>query len=203
MDPLAEQEKSKYERIWSFPDYRECSPGLRLVDRFLERTSLTPSHLVIDFGVGSGKAAAEIKKRVGCRVVGIDIAKNCLDEGIEIDKLIVGNLWELKEILRALDEFYFWRGYPDPTKVVGYCTDVMEHIPEEKVGLVLDTIRATRCEVVFNIALFHDGFGERLIGEPLHLTVKPKAWWVEKLGSVFRAVVPFGDDNEGLFHCFS
>jgi hypothetical protein len=34
--------------------------------------------------------------------------------------------------------------------------------------------------VFLGIALFPDGFGPKVLGRPLHLTVKPADWWREQ-----------------------
>lgn len=34
------------------------------------------------------------------------------------------------------------------------------------------------------IALFPDGFGPKMLGEPLHLTVEPPAWWFKQFTAV-------------------
>ena len=62
-----------------------------------------------------------------------------------------------------------------------FCCDVLEHIPPEKVDAVLQTIlRSTDRGGLLTIAHYPDSMGSR-IGETLHLTVKPWAWWAERL----------------------
>jgi len=55
----------------------------------------------------------------------------------------------------------------------------MEHIPEKDVDKVLRNITKSAEKVFFNISLLHDSCG-KLIGEDLHLTVKPAGWWIQK-----------------------
>lgn len=61
----------------------------------------------------------------------------------------------------------------------GYCTDVMEHIPPDKVAQVLDNILQASQHVFFSISTIADRCGA-MIGETLHLTVQPYAWWLEQ-----------------------
>jgi len=64
-------------------------------------------------------------------------------------------------------------------EVYGYCTDVMEHIPPDKVDRVLDHILKAAQHVFFSISTQEDNCGE-LIGETLHLTIESYGWWLKK-----------------------
>lgn len=165
---LREQERDKYEKMWGFEQYRKNSPGERLVDDAIARMKMKGG-TVLDFGCGTGRAAQAFADK-GFTVAGIDIADNCLDEGIEIP-LFVQCLWE---------PFGLSGDY-------GFCTDVMEHIPPEKVDAVLQNIACSVDRCYFQIATFHDGMG-KLIGDTLHLTVKSAPWWRDKLAEHFHFV---------------
>ena len=170
MDELSLREQDKYRRMWAVEGYRKCSPGENVLDNF---TSFTRSGVSIgDFGVGCGRAAQALKDK-GFHVVGVDITCECLDPGIDID-FIEASLWDLPEDLNV---------------DIGLCTDVMEHIPPEKVMDVFNNIFMC-CEIgcYFQIATFKDGFGSR-IGETLHLTVQPWVWWQERLEKVWPQVI--------------
>ncbi len=167
-------EKAKYERMWEIDDYRAFSPGLfaleqlRLAEGFREMGVRT----ILDAGCGSGKFMRAILERHSAdfTVRGFDIAGNCLDpwfDGRQAELLTLGCLWEENAL-------------PGPNDAV-VCTDVLEHIPTDLVPAVLANLRAAAAKVVFlGIALFPDSFGPKVIGAPLHLTVKPPAWWLEK-----------------------
>jgi hypothetical protein len=58
----------------------------------------------------------------------------------------------------------------------GYCIDVMEHIPTGDVDAVVHNIMASAETVFFQISTVNDKMGS-LIGQHLHLTVKPHLWW--------------------------
>jgi hypothetical protein len=66
---------------------------------------------------------------------------------------------------------------------MGCCADVMEHIPPDR---VLDVLKNNHkvCEVVvYKIANFPSVFQ----GRRLHLTLRPRHWWLEQL-EIFGAV---------------
>jgi SAM-dependent methyltransferase len=174
------EERDKYERMWRVDEYRGNSPGEQLVDVAISELGMKPGESVIDFGCGPGRATQRLKN-LGFDVLGIDIAENSRDKGIDVP-FRLGCLWDLPDDIAPAD----W----------GLCCDVMEHIPPEKVGSVLQNIRAkTKRGVLFNIAFFHDGFGN-VIGERLHLTVQPREWWLDRL-KVFwpNTVVIEADDR--------
>jgi hypothetical protein len=178
----AESEQYKYEKAWEHGAYRNYSPGESIVQYYINRCSPRPGRL-IDFGAGTGRAALELHKR-GYDVSMVDIATNCLDHQVrsEIgDRLVVGNLWGKLDLPKAPE---------------GFCTDVMEHIPPERVDAVIDNIIGLCDRVFFQICLVDDRFGDE-IGEHLHLTVQPYEWWLEKL-SGYGTVIGSGQMNHAI-----
>ena len=176
-------ERAKYETMWNIPRYRMYSPGERLVDFFLSRVNVTDKHVVIDFGCGSGRAASKIQTITGATVVGLDIATNCLDPDIKIE-LIECCIWETV-----------------PKGDVGYCTDVMEHIPPEHIDAVLKNIHDNiDGETFFQICTQPAGFGkdQDLV---LHMTVRGASWWKRKLEEYFK-VREWSEGNTG-FTCIA
>jgi hypothetical protein len=174
-DPdLVLAEKAKYETVWQHDDYRSFSPGLYS----LEHLSLVACfrklgvRTILDAGCGSGKFMRRILEQYSAdfTIRGFDIAANCLDPwfaGREAELLTNGCLWDPAAL-------------PRPNDAV-VCTDVLEHIPTDKVPAVLANLRAAATRVVFlGIALFPDYFGPKFLGKPLHLTVKPPEWWREQ-----------------------
>jgi SAM-dependent methyltransferase len=178
---LIDAERTKYERMWEFPEYRKNAPGERLVDDAIKKMAMK-SGTVIDFGCGTGRAAQAFADK-GFAVAAIDIAENCLDEGVDIP-VFVQCLWEPI----GLSGDY------------GFCTDVMEHIPPEKVDDVLENIACAVDRCYFQIATFKDGMG-RLIGDTLHLTVKPAGWWKDRLESHFDSVDVEQRNGGVIAHC--
>lgn len=177
--PIEIREKNKYTRMWRIDEYRE-SPGLELVDDFFEQMS--PSGKVIDFGCGSGKSAKAFMDK-GLSALGVDIAPNCLDKDVRIP-LCLAPLWNLPEIKGDF----------------GFCTDVMEHIPTDKVDDVLSSIRRCVDNCYFQISTVPDKFGQ-CIGETLHLTVKSPDWWEKKISRLWKDVSRRDKGSSCLFVC--
>ncbi len=173
-DDLILAEKAKYESVWQHDDYRTFSPGLHA----LEHLNLIGCfrklgvRSILDAGCGSGKFMRRILEQYSAEftIRGFDIATNCLDPwfaGREAELLTTGCLWDPAAL-------------PRPNDAV-VCTDVMEHIPTDKVPAVLTNLRAAATHAVFlGIALFPDYFGPKFLGKPLHLSIKPPEWWREQ-----------------------
>lgn len=179
MDPLANEEKLKYDRIWnSFPEYREQSPADYLTPTFLLyfQKKIKKGETVIDFGCGPGRSSLPLLE-AGLKVHLVDISEDCLDPEIFLSHLqskvqfTHSCLWSLPAQLSAAE----W----------GICFDVMEHIPESKVDDVLKGIseRITK-GALFSIFLAPDQFGQT-IGQKLHLTIQSADWWKKKLKKYF------------------
>ena len=178
MDEIAERERNKYERMWNVSAYRNHAPGESLANYAFATMKMRKGDKLIDFGCGTGRPAAQFQ-RLGASVTGIDHATNCLDQGVNITFL----------------QCCLWNLPPDLLCDYGYCTDVMEHIPPEKVDDVLSEIRrVVRNKVFFQIATFPDGMGKR-IGETLHLSVHGPEWWSAKLSKHWGSVIVNGTRN--------
>ena len=159
-------ERTKYETIWQFGSYRKFSPGLESVDRFMSIIDPKPGRTLCDFGCGEGKAGLEFEKR-GLKVSYVDITDSALHPDIDRDKFTRGPIWR----------------YAGPKFDLAYCCDVMEHIPTEFTMLTLDKIISSAAISWFQICNVPDEFG-RLIGEPLHLTVRPFTWWRDRISEI-------------------
>lgn len=165
---LKTQERRKYEKIWTLDEYRINSPGERNIHDVDD--TIPKGSKVIDFGAGTGRAAHKLHKD-GYTVVMIDLADNCLDKEVKRDigpnfRFVQACLW---------DELHIKGDY-------AYCTDVLEHIPPEKVTAVLSNIFKACKHGYLNISTVEDYFG-KVTGEPLHLTVMPWSWWVDQVNS--------------------
>ncbi len=174
-DAQIETERRKYEQVWTSQEYRQFSPGLRgaqlvnLIDYFRDHHVRT----ILDAGCGSGQLMRQLITDYGEEfdVHGFDISANCLDPFFDSRReevLTVGCLWNLAEYGRVYDGVI--------------CTDVMEHIPTDKVPATLSNLQQCTGKAGYlGIALFPDGYGQKLLGEPLHLTVKEPAWWITEI----------------------
>lgn len=176
-DTAAEREREKYEQMWQCDAYRTFSPGLHALEKLdlVSQLRALGVRSLLDAGCGSGKFMRRILEQHGAEftIRGFDIAGNCLDPwfaGREAGLLTTGCLWDEGAL-------------PAPNDAV-ICTDVMEHIPTDRVPAVLRNLRAaaTRC-VFFGIALFPDAFGPKVLGTPLHLTVQSADWWAEQIAA--------------------
>jgi hypothetical protein len=174
MLPTFTDEQKKYIKCWDVDQYREYSPGKEAVGTFLEAASPSEGETIVDWGCGSGKGSKELYD-AGLDVTMLDFAFNCLDQDIK-------ELAEENDRLRFV-EHDIGEAITLPS-TYGYCVDVMEHIPEERVDAVLDTILNNSTHVFFEISTQDDVFGHHQdIDEDLHLCVHDYQWWLEKLVS--------------------
>ena len=164
MDELEQRERTKYERMAAQEGYHG-SFGLQFLQDALSQLNLKAGDKLWDFGAGTGKCILAFRQ-AGIEADGFDITKDRIEQ--DADKFITQTtLWDLPKDAIPRD----W----------GFCSDVMEHIPTEKVDDVLKGIsRLNKRGMYFTISLVHDNCG-KLIGEPLHLTVMPSSWWGAKL----------------------
>lgn len=160
-DPLLEREKAKYDRIWRLDEYAERSPGYRMLKPALQWLGPPPGASFIDLGSGSGQAAQALHE-LGYNVEGFDLCEHA--NRVFTGKIHIGTLWDMP-----------YMGRYD----YGYCVDVMEHIPPEKVGSVLRNIRSrVRHSCFFQIARFEDHFGDEEHGQ-LHICLRDPDWWAK------------------------
>ena len=181
----AAQERDKYAEIWTFPEYRKFSPGMENVERFMSVMNPVPGSSIIDIGCGEGKAGLEFGRQ-GLKPWWLDITGAALDPEVDRRKFIEAPLWGIGTRFSSVRWDY------------GFCCDVLEHIPTEYTMLCLDRILAA-CDVAWlQIALCEDEFG-KLIGEPLHLTVRPFDWWLIRLGTLGKVQDARDLLNSGLY----
>ena len=164
-EPPEMTEDEKYRAMWEHDAYRNVSPGEGFAETFVEVCKPRKDQLVIDFGCGTGRGGTRIHELVGCDVILTDLADNCRDADVTLP-FVVSDL--SKPMSLSGD--------------IGYCTDVMEHIPPDDVQAVIDNIMACVPQAFFKIAMFHDQMGA-LIGQALHLSVFPLEWWAEKFAA--------------------
>mgnify|MGYP003629590552 CR=1 FL=1 len=124
---------------------------------------------MLDVGCGAGKFVLDMVTRFGA-----DFAY-----GIDIASVHLGLVPDHPDVI-------FFDGtakrLPLPDNHVGWVTstDMLEHIHEPDVDQVLDEmVRVAHTGLLLTIC--HRESGEVVQGENLHPTVKPWAWWLEKL----------------------
>ncbi|MBS1717993.1 MAG: class I SAM-dependent methyltransferase [Armatimonadetes bacterium] len=178
MDSASESERQKYEQMWDMPEYRQNFDGVKQAEEFVGLTKAPKGSSFIDFGCGPGYASSWLIEH-GYKVLGIDIASNALKA--PTIPFLCCSMWEMPVELRS---------------DYGFCTDVMEHIPPERVDDVLALIaKSVAKETYLDISFRVDGFGDR-IGKRLHLTVQSPEWWMERLKKHWRNVQLLHENKE-------
>jgi hypothetical protein len=170
--PNPDSEAEKYRRMWGHAEYRVVAPGEQWVMQFLQQAQPGADAEVIDFGAGTGRGALQLALFGRMRVRMVDFAENCLDDDVAAactsqPERITFQLADLTKPISA-------------NAAYGYCCDVMEHIPTSDVPAVLRNILASAQHCFFAISTVDDRMGA-MIGETLHLTVQPMAWWLDQL----------------------
>ena len=164
----ANPEAAKYRQLWKRQEYRRVSLGEQTVLYMLEHMSLTASSHLIDFGCGTGRGGALVHKTTQCQVTLLDFVGHCLDDTVKASLAEQSGRITFQQV--DLEE-------PIAIKAAfGLCADVMEHIPPQAVEKVLNHILMAANHVWFQISTTDDQMGA-LIGEPLHVSVHPHAWW--------------------------
>lgn len=168
-------EREIYRALWSTSDYRKVAPGESCVREFLMTARPRLGATIADLGCGTGRASLLLAlpppMGASLKVTMVDFADNCLDD--DIRNMLLTQKESIKFIEADLSE-----GIPLTTQY-GFCTDVMEHIQTQDVNRVLNNCLMACQHVFFNISTVDDVFGGT-IGHPLHLTVRPYAWWLQK-----------------------
>lgn len=181
MDELLLTEKKKYEKIWQDRRYRLSSPGYKLAHLFFLYAKQVQGNSITDFGCGTGRAALRFLGR-GMQVQLVDITKNSLDESIKtlahLDdrvRFVEASVWDLPQEVETTDWIY--------------SADLLEHLPEEKIDSAFQCMASrTKKGGMLQIYLKEEPFGE-LIGETLHLTLKSRQWWIDKVAQYWEIVL--------------
>ena len=175
-------EQEKYEAMWKHPSYRAFSPGGVSVPKFLEVANPKPGETLRDLGCGTGRAGSALQD-AGLEVTQYDFASNCRDPGIELPFV----QHDLMNIIPGLPADY------------AFCCDVLEHIPIVDVPRVLRHVVIAGKKTFLQISCIEDHCG-KVIGEELHLTVKPYEWWKEQL-EAFECDILWSEESEGGRQC--
>ena len=193
MDELLLTEKKKYEKIWQDKRYRSSSPGYKLAHLFFLFAKQVRGDSITDFGCGTGRAALRFLGR-GMSVQLVDITKSALDESINtlchIDKrvnFIEASVWDLPSAVEATDWIY--------------SADLLEHLPEEKIDSAFKCMASrTKKGGMLQIYLEEEPFGE-LIGETLHLTLKTRQWWIDKVAEYWEIILVSPEISDHVRFC--
>lgn len=178
-------EQDKYEKMWKFQQYRQVAPGEDVAQLFLQIAKPPHDAEVIDFGAGTGRGALGLAFFGGLKVKMLDFAANCLDE--DVKNATISQPERISFQQHDLNRPVLF------SAEYGFCTDVMEHLPPGEVETVLMNVMRAARHVFFQISCTDDVCGA-LIGQPLHLSVHPYAWWLKLLQDL-GAVVHWSKDN--------
>ena len=171
-------ERDRYAEVWGLVDaYHDNCAGEQVLPAFLDLTgpSARGRH-VLDAGCGNGKAAlalAAARFRVSlCDLTDVGL----LPEARAALPFTSACLWQPltpQGLLRWYDYIY--------------CTDVLEHLPTQYVGLALrNLLDVTSTAAFFSVSTIEDVHGH-WVGAPLHQTVQSFVWWRDlfrELGTV-------------------
>jgi ubiquinone/menaquinone biosynthesis C-methylase UbiE len=167
---LFKSEDDKYSFLWA-NGYRPARWKL-LADALLKSGRGVPGKpTLVDFGSGQGNAV-EYFSRKGMKATGIDISRYAAER------------------LRERGYPCFWSsldslaGIPDDSFDFGFSNDVLEHIPEPYIDASLAEMRRVCARSLFLSICPTPSRNKSKEGENLHLTVRPKAWWEEKLKGI-------------------
>jgi hypothetical protein len=185
-------EAMKYRQLYETEAYRRLSPGEQYVPTFLEQVRPRAGSSVIDFGAGTGRPALALALFGQLNVTMVDFVSNCLDD--DVRNMLGAQAHALRFVQADLETG------PLPIGQYGFCADTMEHIPPDKVGAVLDNILAAARHCFFAISTTEDHAGQ-LIGETLHLSIHPYAWWLDQFKQR-QCVIHWSDERNttAFFH---
>jgi hypothetical protein len=188
-------EQLKYQRMWAHEQYRGVAPGEDCASVFMNIVRPKAGAQIIDFGTGTGRGALMLAVLTNGKnkIHMLDFANNSLDEDVR-------NALTTQAHCLEFTQHDLTKASP-MSAPLGYCTDVLEHIPPEQVDLVLLNILQAAQHVFFQISCTDDSCGV-LIGEKLHLSVHPYAWWLKKLQSL-DAIIHWSEDcgTHCMFYC--
>lgn len=182
MSLVITRERDTYADAFAIPAYVEHSPGEQNLAAFLDMTGIkrydASRYTVLDAGTGSGKGALALQA-AGFKVRTCDLDDFRSAEAKDLP-FTEACLWHpLKNACG-----YTFGGIFDYV----YCTDVMEHMPQEFTMLAIARmLEVSRHGLFLSISLVPDQFGVWL-GTPLHQTVKPFTWWRDNLAALGRLV---------------
>lgn len=162
---IEREELDKYQAVWNNRGYADQADGDPCVIPAWHALGCKPEETMIDWGCGSGKPAKKFQD-MGLQVTGFDVAFNCLDPGVDV-KLVIGFLWNPPKELTADYSF---------------STDVLEHIPPERLDECMDVLRdRTRKAGFFQVDTFPDISGPKM-NPPrmLHLSLHSAQWWLNE-----------------------
>ncbi|MBS3113718.1 class I SAM-dependent methyltransferase [Candidatus Woesearchaeota archaeon] len=159
------RENRKYSALWQ-NGYGDAN-WRRLAKYVLAKVDTSERLSLIDFGFGRG-AALDFFERHAFYVEGVEISsyavENQRSKGRSVHYSSLDNLPMLK----------------DGQFSIGFCNDVIEHVPEDLVAPSLEEMTRVCSRYLFISVCPTPSHHLSLNEENLHLTVKPVLWWEEQ-----------------------
>lgn len=139
----------------------------------------------LGYGVGGGKYAETII-RLATSLKSTSVLDYGCGKGY-LAKALPFPIWEYDPAIPGKEES------PRPADIV-VCTDVLEHIEEDKILLVLDDIR--RCTKKIAYFVIHTGPSGKTLadGRNTHILQRDLNWWMKTLGRFFQLGKPVFSD---------
>jgi len=154
MDKLLAYEKEKYRELWGSGPYR----GPNAVP-FAEGLSSVIWGHCLDIGCGDCATMDELNKNPLIKCSGLDIVTDQCPEGREVYE---GTIWQMP--------------FRDNQFDFTLSTDVLEHIPTEKIEEAIQEIGRVTKRKTFHYISTWPAVTEYQ-GEQVHLTVREPDWW--------------------------
>jgi len=163
---MGETEHDKYSKCWNSGLYTQSK-----CNNFYKKISSFCFGKVLDIGAGNGLIVSRLLSE-GLDAHGVDITKDAWETKSNVNPYFVSPKSRLTEASVCN------LPYEDNEFDVTFSTTLMEHLPESSVDKAISEIaRVTKHRTIHWI----DTDGEDVqFGMKLHLTVKPKSWWVSK-----------------------
>lgn len=132
---------------------------------------------VLDAGCGKG---VELKRlfNKGYNVLGIDISDYCCNAYL---KELPSECIDIESFCKQQDKY---------DAVI--CLDVLEHVQEEYVETILQSLKSITNKIIFGIANHSD----KQMGCELHKTLKNKKYWVGVISKYFKNIINTVDIND-------
>ncbi len=152
-------EKEKYDRLWQLKRHHSlCATRLPHYVHAYAR----PGERILDIGCGDG-TSVRIMREMGLQAFGVDISLN----GLRIDERFVfvmeSPVWDMP--------------YDDNQFDISCSTDLLEHLPEDKVEAAISEI----CRVTKRLTVhFVETVPDEKFGMTMHLTMQEPQWWGEQ-----------------------
>jgi len=177
-----EHEREKYLKIYTSRDSVKMDKKKRKQYGYSNHGSVTYPYLdslkiesLVDIGCGYNEFCTYIKEKYKITAVGVDFACPGAD--------IIASSCDLP--------------FKDKKFDVLTSFDMMEHLPQDYIDITLKEFSRVSNRLILSIC--YKQVKTRIDNERLHLTVKKKEWWVEKI----KKVVKFSDDKKTIVEDFA